>query len=183
VLIYVGKLGGWYLQREMVHFFARARGTIRDLHFLLLTQSDSSVVVAEFERLQVPDEAHTITRVGPDEVGDYLAVADAAISLIRPCHSKLSSSPTKIGEYLAAGLPIITGPRIGDVDLLLKEYDAGVILDSFDSASFDWGVHRLCERMAESGHAERCRRAATERLSLATVGVPRYHTLYQRLAG
>lgn len=183
VLIYVGKFTGWYLQGEMVDFFARARRAMPDLHFLILTQSDPSIVLAELERFEIPSAAHTITEVEHREVAAYLAVADAAIAFIKPCYSKLSSSPTKIGEYLASGLPLVTGPGIGDVDRLLEDYDAGVVLRSFEPAGLDEGVRRLRARMAESGHADRCRRAAAERLSLADVGVARYDALYSALAG
>lgn len=182
VLIYVGKFTGWYQQREMVDFFARARHALPDLHFLVLSQSDPSIVLEEFARLGLPDTAHTITEVEPAEVAAYLAVADAAIAFIRPCHSKLSSSPTKIGEYLAGGLPVITGAGIGDVDGLLAEFDVGVVLESFEPACLEWGVRQLRSRMAEPGHAERCRRAAAQRLSLSGVGIARYDELYRRLA-
>jgi glycosyltransferase involved in cell wall biosynthesis len=179
VLVYVGKFTGWYLQQEMVDFFARARTVIPDLHFLVLSQSEHSWVTAEFERFGIPAEARTITRVAPERIGAYLAAADAAIAFIRPCYSKISSSPTKIGEYLAAGLPIVTGRAIGDVDALLERHDCGVVLDSFAGPELDRGVRRLRERMSEPGHGERARRAAGE-LSLAEVGVPRYAAVYAR---
>ena len=180
VLVYAGKFSGWYLQREMVDFFARARRTIPRLHFLVLSQSDPALIGDEFARLQIPDDARTITRVAPEEIGAHLAAADAAIAFIKPCYSKISSSPTKIGEYLAAGLAIVTGRGIGDVDALLEEHDSGVVLDSFEPAELERGAALLQERMADPGHRERSLRAARE-LSLADVGVPRYAVLYERL--
>ena len=47
------------------------------------------------------------------------------MSFIKPCLSKLSSSPTKVGEYLAAGLPVISTAGIGDVDDLLTGRNNG----------------------------------------------------------
>ncbi len=143
MLIYVGKFTGWYMQREMVDFFARARRSIPDLHFVVLSQSDPAIVLEEFARFGLPATAHTISVVRPAQVAAYLAAADAAIAFIRPCHSKLSSSPTKIGEYLAGGLPIVTGAGIGDVDALLAEFDVGVVLDSFEPACLERGVQQL----------------------------------------
>ena len=46
-------------------------------------------------------------RGDPGEVPRYLKAADVAISFIKPCYSKQSSSPTKIAEYLASGLPVV----------------------------------------------------------------------------
>jgi glycosyltransferase involved in cell wall biosynthesis len=181
ILIYVGKFAGWYMQSEMVEFFALAHEALPDLHFLVLSQSDHEVIFAEFERLALPSDTWTITRAAPEDVGAYLAAADAAIAFIRPCHSKLSSSPTKIGEYLAAGLPVITGPEIGDVDALIAEYDCGVVLDSFDASELERGVVALRSRMTDAAQPAKCRRAA-ESLSLDRVGVSRYRDLYQRIA-
>ncbi len=49
--------------------------------------------------------------------------AQLGLSFVRPCPSKVSSSPTKIGEYLAAGLPVISTAGIGDVDELLDRVE------------------------------------------------------------
>jgi len=180
VLIYVGKFTGWYLQREMVEFFARARSVIPDLHFLVLSQSDPSWIAQEFERFDIPSDTRTITRVTPKEIGAHLAAADAAIAFIKPCYSKISSSPTKIGEYLAAGLAIVTGREIGDVEALLESHDSGVVVNSFSPESLDRAAHDLAGRMGDAAHRARSLEAA-QSLSLVAVGVPRYDALYARM--
>src|SRR6185503_659419 len=38
VVVYVGKLGGLYMQHELVDFFVEARKVLDNLHFLVLTQ-------------------------------------------------------------------------------------------------------------------------------------------------
>lgn len=38
--------------------------------------------------------------------------------------------PTKIGEFLACGRPIVVNRGTGDMDDFIKEFDSGVILDS-----------------------------------------------------
>lgn len=182
VLIYVGKFTGWYMEREMVEFFASAREDIPGLHFLILTQADHEVVEAEFRRLGIGEDERTIMRVAPARVGAYLAAADAAISFIRPSFSKISSSPTKIGEYLGAGLPVVCGAGVGDVDALLADYGIGVVVDSFDALSLERAGAELAAVMANADHAERGRLAARERLSLTGVGIPAYDLLYAELA-
>jgi len=114
--------------------------------------------------LEIPAEARTITRVAPEQIGAYLAAADAAIAFIKPCYSKISSSPTKIGEYLAAGLTVVTGRGIGDVDALLEQYDCGVVLDSFEAEQLDVGATLLQQRMATPrGGSEASRRPRSSR--------------------
>jgi len=40
-----------------------------------------------------------------------------------------AAMPTKIGEFLARGRPIVVNKGLGDMDDFIKEFDAGVILD------------------------------------------------------
>ena len=182
VLIYVGKFGGWYMEREMVEFFALAREHRPELHFLVLTQSERSPIEREFARVGIDDSAWTLTRCKPSEVGHYLGAADAAIAFIRPCFSKIASSPTKVGEYLAAGLPIACIAGIGDVDELLREYRTGVGLDGWDQPALERGIDGLLELMADEDAAARARRAAKERLALTEVGIPAYDAVYRSLS-
>jgi glycosyltransferase involved in cell wall biosynthesis len=183
VLVYVGKFGGWYMEREMVEFFALAREQRPDLHFLILTQSDPAPIERELAGRGADRATWTITRATPAAVGGYLAAADAAIAFVRPTFSKISSSPTKIGEYLAAGLPVITIAGVGDVDGLLAGYGVGVVLDAYDRPSLERGARRLLELAQDAGGAERSRTAARERLSLAELGIPAYHAVYRHVAG
>jgi len=183
ILLYVGKLGGWYLQREMVEFYVRATRRIPDLHLLVLTQSDRALIDSELAAAGVAAGDCTVRSAPAPEVPAYLAAADAAVAFIRPTYSKTSSSPTKIGEYLAAGLPVVTGCGIGDVDAVLERYGTGVVLDDFGPEALERGADELQAAIGDAAQAERARRCAREELSLRAVGIPRYARLYERLAG
>ena len=87
-----------------------------------------------------------------------------------------------MGEYLAAGLPIVCGAGIGDVDELLADYRIGVLVETFGSAELTRAAREVLSLICDTDHAERSRRAARERLSLAEVGIPAYDGLYVRLA-
>jgi glycosyltransferase involved in cell wall biosynthesis len=181
VLIYVGKFGGWYMEREMVDFFATALETIPGLVFLVLTQEDPGAIRAEFDRAGVPPSDYLVRSVPAAEVGRYLAASDLGISLIRPCLSKISSSPTKIGEYLVAGLPVVSSAGIGDVDELLAD-GAGVLVERFGVEHYRAGAEAALALMNNGSTAELCREVAERELSLAKIGIPRYDELYRRVA-
>jgi glycosyltransferase involved in cell wall biosynthesis len=179
VLAYVGKFGGWYMAREMVDFFAVARQTIPTLHFLVLTQSDPELIVSEFERAGVPDSAYTVTGVPPEEVASVLSAADFAISFIRPSPSKLASSPTKLGEYLAAGLPVVTTAGVGGVDDVLDGSEVGVFVREFSAAGYESAAARASEMLRRPELSEACIALASGRLSLEQIGIPSYQALYR----
>jgi glycosyltransferase involved in cell wall biosynthesis len=183
VLVYVGKFTGWYMEQEMVDFFAAARDEIPGLLFVVVTQADREPALAALAARGIGPEDFRITSSGPGEIGRYLAAADAGISFIRPCLSKISSSPTKIGEYLGAGLPVVSGTGIGDVDELLSADGAGVLVKEFGDEAYRAAARRVAELVADDRTRGRCRELAHRELSLDEVGVPRYDRMYRRLAG
>jgi Glycosyltransferase Family 4/Glycosyl transferases group 1 len=182
VLVYVGKFTGWYMESEMVDFYAAAREQLPGLLFLIVTQADRQPALAALARRGIASDDFRITSSAPGEIGRYLAAADAGIAFIRPCLSKISSSPTKIGEYLGGGLPVVSGRGIGDVDQLLSTDDVGVLVDDFDDDEYRGAAQRLGRLIADQGTAARCRALAQRELSLDAVGIPRYDRLYRRLA-
>src|SRR5881397_2065430 len=66
---------------------------------MVLTQSDPALIAAPLQKLGLTKTDYFIGQVPPREVPRYLKAADVAVSFIKPCFSKLSSSPTKIAEY------------------------------------------------------------------------------------
>jgi glycosyltransferase involved in cell wall biosynthesis len=180
VMAYVGKFTGWYMEREMVEFFAAAREEIGDLHFLIMSQSDHELIVSEFERLDIPPDEYTVTEVAPAEVANMLAAADFGISFIRPTFSKLASSPTKLGEYLAAGLPVVTTRGVGGVDDVVGDREGiGVFVDEHSADAYRAAARQVASLLATNGVAERCIETARSQLSLEERGIPEYVALYE----
>jgi len=184
-LVYAGKLGGWYLTDAMVDFFVVAREFLPNLRFNVWTQS----VPVELERLLHDRElSHRVTlgRTTPEALPGKLNMANAALSFIKPCLSKLASSPTKVGEYLAAGLPVVSTAGIGDLDRLLTGEDehgqpVGVVLRDCSVQAYREAVPKLIQLLSDTQTPDRCRSAADKYFDLERVGWARYRGLYERL--
>ena len=182
VLVYVGKFGGWYLQDKMADFFASARHEIENLHFLILTQSERELIEGELQRHGVPAGCFTVTQARHEDVGKYLAASDIALSFIEAAPSKIASSPTKIGEYLAAGLPVVCNPGVGDVDLMMDEFNTGVVVREWSEAAYREAARNALSLSRNEATASACRQAAQATASLDKIGVPRYDRLYRAIA-
>ena len=120
VMVYVGKFPSWSSPSAMADFFSTASKSIARLHFLILTQEDGREIRRELVRIGADQASYTITSVPASEVGAYLAASDFAITFIRPRPSTIGQSPTKLGEYLGAGLPVVYSAGIGDLDELMS---------------------------------------------------------------
>ena len=181
VIIYVGALGGWYLTEEMAELMAVAHQEDASTFSLVLTQSPPEMIIRRLTELGVAQSDYLVKRVAPEDVPRYLKAADFAVSLIKSCYSKLSSSPTKIAEYLASGLPVISNAGIGDLDDVFAEDKVGVIVDAFNRESYGRALEKMRRMLQDPGIAERCRDSARKRFDLVSVGGVRYRRLYQRV--
>ena len=181
VTIYVGSFGGWYMGEQMFEFFTAAKKNNPKAFALILTQREKEKVAEKLIEKGLSESDFLVASVTPHEIPEYLSAADAALSFIEACYSKQASSPTKIAEYLAGGLPIILNPGVGDLDELVTTDKVGVIINDFSEQSYERAFPQVESLRSEDGFAERCRRSAKSRFDLAEVGGSRYRNLYKRM--
>jgi glycosyltransferase involved in cell wall biosynthesis len=182
VVVYVGSLGGWYLTGATLDLLEQARRQDPATFALILTQRETEQAVSQLRARGFTSADFHVTSAAPSEVPDYLAAADIALSLIKPCYSKQASSPTKIAEYLACGVPVISTAGIGDLDELFAREQVGVILDRLATADYDSALREADRLRATPELRSRCRQVAAAHFDLESVGGARYRRLYQRLS-
>jgi glycosyltransferase involved in cell wall biosynthesis len=182
-LAYVGTIGGRYLLGEMIEFFKLLRDKRPGSRFLLLTRSDHAEAERLFAERGIGVESYAIISAAPADVPARLCEADVAINLIKQSEAVDGMSPTKVGEYLAAGLPVISTPG-GDLESVLQPHRVGVVVDGLTRAAFEKAAEELIAWLDDpKGDVRgRCRNAARQFFSLSEVGGPRYVALYQSLA-
>ncbi|MGE5280925.1 MAG: glycosyltransferase [Chloroflexota bacterium] len=181
-MVYVGKFTGWYLEPEMADCIAVARRAEPELLFLIVTQADPEPILVELERRGIGADDYRVLRSEPEQIGRWLAAADLSVSFVRPCFSKIASSPTKIGEYLAAGLPVVSTAGIGDVDALLRDNRVGALVEDLSTPGYEAAVATVRALRDDPDVRRRCAEVARANLSLREVGIPRYDALYRQLA-
>jgi glycosyltransferase involved in cell wall biosynthesis len=182
VFVYVGALGGYYLMREMADLLAVARENDARVFALVLTQGSQAAMAAELERAGFGAGDYRVMRADPQDVPQLLGAADVSLSIIRSSIARVASSPTKFAEYLAAGLPVVSGAGIGDMDAHIAEARVGVVLRSFDRAAYVDALRELETLRRDPELAERCRQTARARYDLETVAGVRYRRLYEALS-
>ncbi len=130
-IVYSGSLDGWYLTEQMADFFAAFIRQRPQAHMIWLTNGSHDRVKELMRKRNVAADHFSVVSVPARLVPSYLSAADAGLSFIKRCISKIASSPTKNAEYLACGLPLIINRGIGDSDVLVDEWQAGVLLEQF----------------------------------------------------
>jgi len=181
VYVVAGALGTWYLLDAMLDLLALATERSERAHVLLLTEENASGAVAGLRARGVPVERITVTGVPHHEVPNWFSLAAAGILLIESAPSKRASAPTKLGEFLASGVPVVTTPRIGDSEELVTGTRTGVVTGDLSKAGLGAALDELA-RMRADGDALsiRCRRAAEDHLSLGAA-VAAYAGMYAEI--
>jgi glycosyltransferase involved in cell wall biosynthesis len=180
VVVYSGSLGSWYREPDMARLFAAIRRR-RPAMLAIFSRSPTETLRRHLREQGVADQDVVERSVRPAEMPHALAAGDAAFSLIDTCFSKMASSPTKIAEYLALGLPVALNVDIGDGQELAGASDAIIDVGSLTDEDCERAAQQLIDATARPGIAGRARTLAEERFSVATVGVTRYARLYDRL--
>jgi hypothetical protein len=93
--------------------------------------------------------------------------------------SLTAAMPTKIGEFLACGRPMVVNKGLGDMDQFIKEFDAGVILDGTPSNLVE-SATKLASLILDPETPLRCRALAEKYFSMEK-GASKYLDLYSQM--
>ena len=183
VVAYSGSLGTWYLQDEMAALVKRMIDREPGLRWLVLTPTAPEILFAAADRAGISRDRIVVRKVPPPRMAEILPAADVGLSFIKPCFSKMGSSPTKVAEYLQAGLVAVVNGDIGDQAELAEEQDSCVVIPAFGEAALDLAAERtlVLGRRPQAERAAFTVKTAHARFGLEEIAIPRYAELYDTL--
>lgn len=182
VIVYSGSIDGWYLTESMADFFVTLRKHKPEAHFLWLTPTRHERVHDLMKARGFSESDYTVLASAPRDMPSYLSAGDAGLAFIKPCFSKLASSPTKYAEYLGCGLPLIINQGVGDSDLLITREETGALVRSFDEGEYAQAASVIEGLAGEPAQVRRHTREVAERLfDVSRIGTERYVRLYEKV--
>jgi glycosyltransferase involved in cell wall biosynthesis len=178
VLVYLGSIGPVYMLDEMIDFFKVYVDQHPEAMLLFMTQEPQRRLASLAAARGIPDDRIMIRAASRAEVPVLMAAADTGLFFIRPTPSKVASSPAKMGEMMALGLPIVTNAGVGDVAEIMADSGGGVVLRSLDPASY---AAAICELDRVQIAPEEIRAGGRRWYDLAE-GIKRYDLIYRGLS-
>jgi glycosyltransferase involved in cell wall biosynthesis len=175
-----GSTGTWYLRDETLDLAAAALHRDPEAVLHVLTLDPPAPLAEGLARRGVDPRRCLVRSVAPAEAARWISGARAAIVLLRSTWSKGASCPTKLGELLGCGVPVLMNRGIGDADRILDEEEVGVAVTGFDAEAFGAALSAL-DRLWTGGArtvVARCLAAAERRFALP-IGVDRYDFAYR----
>jgi len=179
VFVYTGSVSTWYMLEEMLDFFRCSLTFIPNAHLLFITH-ESQVVQASILKKKINPDFFTIISVEHALIPRYLSTAKAGLAFYKPGYSRKACCPTKLGEYLACGIPVIINSGIGDSDKIIEEEGIGVVIKEFTGEEYLKGIKRLLWLLRQKDLKPRCRKVTEKYFSLEQ-GVEKYWKLYQQI--
>lgn len=136
IISYLGSIGSWYLIEEMMQFFKIISDNNSKTKFLFITPDSKKSITSFANKFGLDLNKLIIKEAKRDEVPALLSLSKFSVFFIKPCYSKQSSSPTKHGEIMAMGIPVITNSGVGDVAEIVTKYNAGIVLEDLEVEEF-----------------------------------------------
>jgi glycosyltransferase involved in cell wall biosynthesis len=144
VMVYAGKFGGIYLDKEVFDLLSVAYISWGDrLRVLLLTANSKEEIFEWANQAKLPLEIFYIIQAPFHKVPEYLSASDVALTPVKPVRSKRYCTPIKDGEYWAMGLPVVIPDQISDDSEIIRKHNAGVVLDELTEEAYGIAIQKL----------------------------------------
>jgi glycosyltransferase involved in cell wall biosynthesis len=179
VVGYVGSAGTWYLFDEVLACFKAIKSIIPHAYLLILNKYDHRMIRSKLEENNIIHKDHKLLAVNYSDVPKYISNMNCGLLFYKPTYSKKATSPTKMGEYLACGVPIIAND-MGDVGKIIRDNRVGLIVNKFNADSYKDTIDELMILMGDEELYDRCRHTAEDYYSLEK-GVYKYLEIYEGL--
>lgn len=166
VLVYSGSTAGWQSFGLLETFLGGILDRQAEVKVLFLSKADANNAALQ---ARYPGRVF-VQWLEPAEVARMLAVCDHGIMVREDTITNRVASPTKFGEYLAAGLPVITSAELGDCSGQVRKFELGLVYHPTQP------LPRLTRTTGE-------RRAALVEFAQRHYTKPAFDTAYMKLLG
>jgi glycosyltransferase involved in cell wall biosynthesis len=180
VLGYVGAVGAWDVFDEVARCFLELLAQKPDARLVVINRGGHDYIGRALDRWKVPRERTAVRSAEYAAVPREMQAMDAGIFFYKPGFSRAATAPTKLGEFLACGLPCLCNGNVGDVESILEPERVGVVINEWSDRARRSAVKRLVELAEDPSVARRANASAHRHFSLAA-GIRAYDQLYETL--
>ena len=158
----IGFLGtlvsGWFNLKLMHKFINVISKELPSYKFEIISSDTQDQIYSAFDKesLNIRDFNIDISYVDRSELREKInSLSFLAMFYNANNICEIARSPTKIGEALACGLPIMINSGIGDVDQLVSKFNIGVVLESNSSDEIALKTQKLLDMISEDNNTRK----------------------------
>jgi glycosyltransferase involved in cell wall biosynthesis len=180
----VGSANRRYLLPEMFRFVFHLKTHRPEVRFVHLARRGSREVLLAARGAGLRDEDVLLVTPDPTEIARWLSLFRLGVFFLRPSYAAKASSSSRLGQFLASGVPVVANTGVGDLDRILAPSRCGLLLPGLterDLSAFARQALPLLEGDRVPSETERnCRSVAVERFALEDA-VRTYGAIYDAL--
>lgn len=176
VLTYLGSIT-WYMLDEMLSFFIVYLKRYPEGKFLFITHANADFIRSKARVAGVPHDRILIVSAQRSSVPVFAALGHYSLIFRKPAFSTKAACPTKQGELMALGIPVICNTNVGDMDMIVRKYESGFIVNSFNDTNYQEIVDDIGR---VSFDADEIRKGALDYFSLQ-IAVSKYKNIYSSI--
>ena len=137
IISYVGSIGTWYILDEMLDFFKCLQIKKPNAKYFFITKDKPKLILEKAKSKEIDISSIKIQPSSREMMPSYIGVSNFSIFFILPVFSKKASSPTKMGEIMNLGIPIICNSGVGDVDEIMDKSMPELIVKDFSNNEYE----------------------------------------------
>ena len=137
IISYVGSIGTWYMLDEMLDFFKCLKMKKPTAKFFFITKDNPQLILEKVKSKKIDICAIKIQPSSREMMPSHIGVSNFSIFFILPVFSKKASSPTKMGEIMNLGIPIICNSGVGDVDEIMEKSMPELLVKEFSNNEYE----------------------------------------------
>lgn len=178
IISYVGSIGTWYMVDEMLDFFKLLINKKNTAKFLFITKDHPNLIIQKAKEKEIDEKNIIVQPSSREMMPSYIALSNFSMFFILPVFSKKASSPTKMGEIMNLGIPIICNSGVGDVDEIINECIPELLIKSFDENEYNRVIKIITNDY--SFNTEKIKSTSHKYYSLEK-GVEKYNAIYETI--
>jgi glycosyltransferase involved in cell wall biosynthesis len=175
-------LSGWFLMDWLAALFNTVAQKDPEARFEVVTRDDAEKVRTVLDIDGKLGDRLSIFPSASESVHEVLQKQATSVMFFTSGTSKLGSAPTRLGEALGCGVPVVANEGVGDVADIIRRYTVGVIVKDGSEAAMKAALDELEVLRSDPDLPSRCRQAAEEVFSLEA-GTEAYRKIYADILG
>lgn len=158
-LVYIGSVGLRYLLDRVGRFVSILARRV-PVELRVFSGASRDLIGALLSHGGLSPDAWSCEWIPHSQVPAELERSHAGLFFLTQGLSEHGCSPTKFGEYWAAGLPVVTTPNVSDSEEIILAERVGVVVRGHSDVAYEQAADDLLALLDDPGLPGRCRRAA-----------------------
>ena len=180
VIGYIGNLYGAYNIFPIIETFSKLIEIDKNIILKIYTKEEKKNIKNYFLMKNIPNKNYSIESVDNDELIKLIPCFDIGVFNLNKNYSIQASFPTKIGEFLASGVPIVCNNFNEDIEKILSINKIGLIVDfNFEYKYPKVFYNKLIELKNNDKIKYNCRSFCLNELSIE-YGTNKYNEIYKK---